>query len=123
MDSVTHRAGPLAGCRVLELGSTIDGPFCGRLLADFGAEVIKVEDPAGDAVRSMGKRYRGVSLYAASILRNKRLIAIAPSIFAQDQTAVFAASSKVSVPALSDPSKAFALAGFGFTFRLMEMKQ
>lgn len=54
---------------------------------------------------------------------NRRLVAIAPSIFAQDQTAVFAASSKVSVPALSDPSKAFALAGFGFTFRLMEMKQ
>ena len=54
---------------------------------------------------------------------NKRLVAIAPSIFAQDQTAVFAASDKVSVPALSDPSKAFALAGFGFTFRLMEMKQ
>jgi len=54
---------------------------------------------------------------------NKRLIAIAPSIFAQDQTSVFAASDKVSVPALTDPSKAFALAGFGFTFRLMEMKQ
>lgn len=71
-----RRTGPLAGCRVLELGSTIAGPFCGRLLADFGAEVIKVEDPAGDAVRSMGKRHNGVSLYAASILRNKRLIAI-----------------------------------------------
>jgi len=68
--------GPLTGCRVLELGSTIAGPFCGRLLADFGAEVIKVEDPAGDAVRSMGKRHQGVSLYAASIFRNKRLIAI-----------------------------------------------
>ncbi len=54
---------------------------------------------------------------------NKRLIALAPSIFAQDQTAVFAASNRVSVPALSDPSKAFALAGFGFTFRLMEMKE
>ena len=54
---------------------------------------------------------------------NQRLLAIAPSIFAQDQTAVFAASNRVSVPALSDPSKAFALAGFGFTFRLMEMKQ
>lgn len=54
---------------------------------------------------------------------NKRLIALAPSIFAQDQTAVFAASNKVSVPALSDPAKAFALAGFGFNFRLMEMKQ
>lgn len=53
----------------------------------------------------------------------KRLIEIAPTIFAQDQRAVFAASNRVSVPALSDPSKAFALAGFGFTFRLMEMKQ
>ncbi len=77
MQSNTQRQnGPLTGCRVLELGSTIAGPFCGRLLADFGAEVIKVEDPAGDAVRSMGKRHKGVSLYAASIFRNKRLIAI-----------------------------------------------
>ena len=54
---------------------------------------------------------------------NKRLIALAPSIFGQDQTAVFAASNRVSVPALSDPSKAYNLAGFGFTFRLMEMKE
>lgn len=53
---------------------------------------------------------------------NRRLIAIAPSIFAQEQISVFAASSKVSVPALSDPSKAFGLAAFGFNFRLMEMK-
>lgn len=52
-----------------------------------------------------------------------QLIAVAPSIFAQDQISVFAASEKVSVPALSDPSKAFALAAFGFNFRLMEMKQ
>lgn len=71
-----QRHGPLRGCRVLELGSTIAGPFCGRLLADFGAEVIKVEDPSGDTVRSMGKRHKGVSLYAASIFRNKHLIAI-----------------------------------------------
>jgi crotonobetainyl-CoA:carnitine CoA-transferase CaiB-like acyl-CoA transferase len=68
--------GPLAGFRVLEMGSTIAGPFCGRLLADFGAEVIKVEQPEGDAVRSMGKRFRDKSLYAASIFRNKSLIAL-----------------------------------------------
>jgi crotonobetainyl-CoA:carnitine CoA-transferase CaiB-like acyl-CoA transferase len=68
--------GPLAGYRVLELGSTVAGPFCGRLLADFGAEVIKVEPPKGDAVRSMGKRLDGRSLYAASILRNKALVSI-----------------------------------------------
>ena len=52
------------------------GPFCGRLLADFGAEVIKVEPAEGDAVRSMGKRCDGESLYAASILRNKSLISL-----------------------------------------------
>jgi crotonobetainyl-CoA:carnitine CoA-transferase CaiB-like acyl-CoA transferase len=68
--------GPLAGYRVLEMGSTVAGPFCGRLLADFGAEVIKVEPAEGDAVRSMGKRFHGKSLYAASILRNKSLISI-----------------------------------------------
>ena len=64
--------GPLAGYRVLELGSTVAGPFCGRLLADFGAEVIKVEPAEGDPVRTMGKRFDGKSLYAASIFRNKR---------------------------------------------------
>ncbi|MSO54780.1 MAG: CoA transferase [Rhodospirillales bacterium] len=69
-------SGPLADVRVLELGSTVAGPFCARLLADFGAEIIKVEPPEGDAVRSMGNHKDGVSLYAASILRNKRLVAI-----------------------------------------------
>ncbi len=72
----TVRKGPLASARVLELGSTVAGPFCGRLLADFGAEVIKVEPPEGDPVRSMGKHFQGHSLYAASILRNKSLVAI-----------------------------------------------
>src|SRR3989304_3814189 len=68
--------GPLAGYRVLELGSTVAGPFCGRLFADFGAEVIKVEGADGDPVRSMGKRYRDKSLWAASIFRNKALISV-----------------------------------------------
>ncbi|GAC1353701.1 MAG: hypothetical protein NVS4B8_17530 [Herpetosiphon sp.] len=40
-------AGPLAGCRVLELGNLIAVPYCGRLFAKFGAEVIKVERPRG----------------------------------------------------------------------------
>ena len=53
----------------------------------------------------------------------KRLRELAPTIFAQDQKAVFAASKRVSVPALSDPSKAFGLTGMGFTFRLMEMTE
>jgi len=66
----------LTGYTVLELGSTVAGPFCGRLLADFGADVIKVEPPDGDPVRAMGAHVDGKSLYAASILRNKRLISL-----------------------------------------------
>ena len=70
------RSGPLARYRVLELGSTVAGPFCGRLFADFGAEVIKVEPLEGDAIRSIGSRFEGKSLYASSIFRNKSLIAL-----------------------------------------------
>lgn len=68
--------GPLTGIRVLEIGSTVAGPFCGRMLADFGAEVIKVEPAEGDPVRTMGQQHDGHSLYAASIFRNKKLISI-----------------------------------------------
>lgn len=76
MSPVTKSRGPLAGMRVIELSSTVAGPFCGRLLADFGAEVIKIEPREGDAVRSMGERVAGASLYATSILRNKKLVAL-----------------------------------------------
>lgn len=66
----------LEGVRVLELGTTIAGPFCARLLADFGAEVVKVEPLEGDPIRTSGKRFRDKPLYAASIMRGKQLIAI-----------------------------------------------
>ncbi len=75
-DLADPSGGPLSGYRVIELGSTVAGPFCGRLLADFGAEVIKVEPAGGDPVRTMGKRFHGKSLYAASIFRNKSLICV-----------------------------------------------
>jgi len=68
--------GAFDGLRVIELSSTIAGPFCGRLFADFGAEVIKIEPAEGDALRNMGRRKNGKSLYAASLLRNKKLIGL-----------------------------------------------
>ncbi|VTU46505.1 Succinyl-CoA:(R)-benzylsuccinate CoA-transferase subunit BbsF (plasmid) [Variovorax sp. SRS16] len=68
--------GPLAGVRVIELCNTFAGPACGRLLADFGADVIKVEPPEGDPVRQMGMFSEGVSLQAISIQRGKRSIAV-----------------------------------------------
>jgi crotonobetainyl-CoA:carnitine CoA-transferase CaiB-like acyl-CoA transferase len=69
--------GPLAGIRVLELGSFIAGPFAGQLLGDYGAEVIKVEPPgAGDAMRNWGITRDGQSLWWPAIARNKQSVAI-----------------------------------------------
>ncbi|MDT9115762.1 CoA transferase, partial [Escherichia coli] len=48
--------GPLAGLRVIEMGTLIAGPFCGQILGDFGAEVIKLEDRGkGDPMRQWGR--------------------------------------------------------------------
>ena len=52
---------------------------------------------------------------------NGRLMEIAPTIYAYDRQSVFAASDRVSAPALTDPSQAFGLDGMGFSFRLMEV--
>lgn len=71
----SERSGPLAQYRVLELGSLVAGPFCGGFFADFGAEVIKLEQIEGDPVRAMGDRINGKSLFGASMMRNKRLLA------------------------------------------------
>ena len=75
-DQTTPHSGPLAGLRVIELGTTIAGPFCARLMADFGAEVIKIEPATGDPVRASSKRIHTKSLYAASLMRNKSLISL-----------------------------------------------
>lgn len=72
------RKGPLADITVLELGVLIAGPFCGQLLGDFGAEVIKIEDPkTGDPMRNWGQvRPDGHSVHWATISRNKKSIGL-----------------------------------------------
>jgi formyl-CoA transferase len=69
---------PLQGVRVLEVGSLIAGPFAGRLLADLGAEVIKVEAPGRlDPAREWGpERYRDHALFWPVLSRNKKLITL-----------------------------------------------
>ena len=68
---------PLAGVKVLELGNMIAAPFCTRILAEFGAEVIKVEDPkGGDQLRQWRKMYRGTSLWWLVQARNKQSLAV-----------------------------------------------
>ena len=69
--------GPLEGVQVLELGSLIAGPFCAKTLADFGAEVIKVEPPGdGDPLRRWRRMRNGVSLWWHAQSRNKKSITL-----------------------------------------------
>jgi crotonobetainyl-CoA:carnitine CoA-transferase CaiB-like acyl-CoA transferase len=78
---MSTRTGPLSDVRVLDLTQALAGPYCTMLLADLGADVVKVEPPAGDMSRSMGPLpadrsgcdYGG---YFASVNRNKRSIVL-----------------------------------------------
>ncbi|MEP7158839.1 MAG: CoA transferase, partial [Chloroflexota bacterium] len=81
-DTAAHRsaAGPLAGLRVLELSTVLAGPYCAMVLADLGADVIKVEPPEGDATRGYGPPWVGsaapggdrFATYFLAVNRNKR---------------------------------------------------
>jgi formyl-CoA transferase len=72
------RQGPLAGLTVVEMGSLIAGPFCGQILGDFGAEVIKLEDPRkGDPMRQWGRTLpKGQSPWWPVIGRNKKSVGL-----------------------------------------------
>ncbi|MBC3886052.1 CaiB/BaiF CoA transferase family protein [Undibacterium griseum] len=69
--------GPLSGIRVLELGTLIAGPFCSRMLAEFGAEVIKIESPdGGDPLRQWRVLKDGTSLWWSVQARNKKSVTL-----------------------------------------------
>jgi crotonobetainyl-CoA:carnitine CoA-transferase CaiB-like acyl-CoA transferase len=65
------RTGPLVGLKVLEIGHYVAAPFCTRILADLGAEVIKIEPPGGDPVRGWGAAKQGHSVWFSIHGRNK----------------------------------------------------
>jgi crotonobetainyl-CoA:carnitine CoA-transferase CaiB-like acyl-CoA transferase len=72
-----EHAGPLSGVRVVDVTSVVAGPFATNLLADFGAEVIKVEQPGtGDAARNMGPFARGEAVRFPSLNRNKKCVTL-----------------------------------------------
>src|SRR3989304_5551436 len=68
---------PLKGIKVIELGTLIAGPSCARVLAEFGAEVIKIESPdGGDQLRQWRKMYKGTSLWWYAQARNKKSVTV-----------------------------------------------
>ncbi len=79
MSAPSGHAGPLADLRVIDLSTVLAGPNCARYLADFGADVIKVERPVGgDSLRNMAWRdpRDGEGLWWKLVNRNKRTIAL-----------------------------------------------
>ena len=77
MTNETESGGALAGFKVIDLTRVLGGPYCTQILADYGAEVIKVEPPQGDEVRDWGPPFKGgLSAYFAGVNRNKRAIGL-----------------------------------------------
>jgi CoA:oxalate CoA-transferase len=74
---MTHMDRPLSGVRILDLTQFLSGPFATQMLADLGADVIKLEAPSGDQTRSVAPHFvAGESCYYLSINRNKRCAAV-----------------------------------------------
>ncbi|MBL8350330.1 MAG: CoA transferase [Burkholderiaceae bacterium] len=71
-----HSSGALAGIRVVDLSRILGGPYCGQVLGDHGADVLKVEPPQGDDTRTWGPPFNadGVASYYLGLNRNKRLM-------------------------------------------------
>ena len=73
-------SGPLDGIRVIEFGNLVAAPYCGMLLADLGAEVIKVEPTTGDLARAIGPFISGESAFFMAVNRGKASLAADPKV-------------------------------------------
>jgi crotonobetainyl-CoA:carnitine CoA-transferase CaiB-like acyl-CoA transferase len=71
-----NMAGPLQGIRVLDTATLFAGPLAAMILGDFGAEVIKIEHPSGDPVRSHGHSKHGKNLWWTMLSRNKKAVSL-----------------------------------------------
>ena len=76
MTSPAPGSRPLDGYRVLDLSRVVSGPLCGRLLADLGADVVKIEPPIGDVTRTVVPFVSGMSPYFAQMNAGKRNVSI-----------------------------------------------
>ena len=103
---------PLTGIRVVDLTRVLSGPFCTMLLADMGADVIKIETAQGDTVRAQGDTGKGMSWYFAAFNRNKRSIVI--DLRSSDGKAVLAKLIK-GADVLVENFRPGVLAEMGFT--------
>lgn len=72
MQENNHAAGALAGCKVVDLSRVLGGPYCTQILGDHGADVYKIEPPAGDETRAWGPPFQdGTASYFLGVNRNK----------------------------------------------------
>lgn len=94
MTSIPERTGPLTGLKVLEIGHYIAAPFCTRVLADLGAEVIKIEPPGGDPFRGWGASVDGHSVWFSIHGRNKLSVVLD---LRQDRDAVLKLAARADV--------------------------
>jgi formyl-CoA transferase len=88
------RIGPLVGLKVLEIGHYVAGPFCTRLLADLGAEVVKIEPPGGDPIRGWGAAVDGHAVWFSVHGRNKKSVVLD---LKKDRATVLALAAKADV--------------------------
>ena len=75
-DHQHNRQGPLAGLRIVDFTRVLSGPFCTALLADLGADVIKVEPPQGDDYRAIGPMRNGHSALFSVMNRGKQSVVL-----------------------------------------------
>ncbi len=106
--------GPLKGLRILDMTGVVLGPFATQMLADWGAEVIKIEPPGGDLVRNSGlARNRGMASVFLAINRNKRSLCL--DIKTEDGKAILRRLiAQVDVLATNIRPAGMARAGFGY---------